>query len=91
MKYGIPSLLSTNKIPNGKLYQVLNLLAAIFMAIGVFPKNAWFSFILQIIWALIAIIAIFKIIKQEKENKTSKIKTRVLNNRILVFIFILKL
>lgn len=65
-------LLSTNKIPNGKLYQVLNLLAAIFMAIGVFPKNAWFSFILQVIWALIAIIAIFKIIKQEKENKTTK-------------------
>lgn len=64
-------LLSTNKIPNGKFYQVLNLLAAIFMAIGVFPKNAWFSFILQIIWALIAIIAIFKIIKQEKENKTN--------------------
>lgn len=64
-------LLSTNKIPNGKLYQVLNLLAAIFMAIGVFPKNAWFSFILQIIWAFIAIIAIFKIIKQEKENKTN--------------------
>ena len=65
-------LLSTNKIPNGKLYQVLNLLAAIFMAIGVFPKNAWFSFILQVIWALIAIIAIFKIIKQEKEKKTTK-------------------
>ena len=64
-------LLSTNKIPNGKLYQVLNLLAAIFMAIGVFPKNAWFSFILQIIWAFIAIIAIFKIIKKEKENKTN--------------------
>lgn len=64
-------LLSTNKIPNGKLYQVLNLLAAICMAIGVFPKNAWFSFILQIIWAFIAIIAIFKIIKKEKENKTN--------------------
>ena len=64
-------LLSTNKIPNGKFYQVLNLLAAIFMAIGVFPKNAWFSFIIQIIWAFIAIIAIFKIIKQEKENKTN--------------------
>ena len=33
-------LLSTNKIPNGKLYQILNLIAAIFMAIGLFPKNA---------------------------------------------------
>ena len=27
-------LLSTNKIPNGKLYQILNVIAAIFMAIG---------------------------------------------------------
>lgn len=42
-------LLSTNKIKNGLLYQFLNLIAAIFMAIGLFPKNAWFSFALQII------------------------------------------
>ncbi len=61
-------LLSTNKIPNGKLYQVLNLVAAIFMAIGLFPKNAWFSFALQIAWALIGIIAIIKILKKEKIN-----------------------
>ena len=33
-------LLSTNKIKNGILYQVINLVAAVFMAIGVFPKNA---------------------------------------------------
>ena len=50
-------LLSTNKIPNGKLYQILNVIAAIFMAIGLLPKNAWFSFTLQIVWALIGIIA----------------------------------
>ena len=61
------SLLSTNKIPNGKLYQILNLIAAIFMAIGLFPKNAWFSFALQVAWALIGIIAIIKIIKNEKK------------------------
>ena len=42
------SLLSTNKIPNGKLYQILNLIAEIFMAIGLFNKNAWFSFALQV-------------------------------------------
>lgn len=60
-------LLSTNKIPNGKLYQILNLIAAIFMAIGLFPKNAWFSFALQVAWALIGIIAIVKIIKNEKK------------------------
>ena len=62
-------LLSTNKINNGKIYQLLNLFAAIFMAIGVFPKNAWFSFILQVIWAIIAIVALIKIIKNEIKNK----------------------
>ena len=61
-------LLSTNKIPNGKLYQILNVIAAIFMAIGLLPKNAWFSFTLQIVWALIGVIAIIKIIKNEKEK-----------------------
>jgi len=60
-------LLSTNKIDNGKLYQVINLIAAIFMAIGLLPKNAWFSFALQMAWAIIAIIAIIKIIKKEKQ------------------------
>ncbi len=57
-------LLSTNKINNGLLYQVLNLLAGIFMAIGLYPKNAWFSFTLQIIWALVAIVSIIKIKKK---------------------------
>ena len=58
------ALLSTNKIENGKLYQSLNLIAAIFMAIGLFPSKAWFSFTLQIIWALVALIAIIKLIKK---------------------------
>ncbi len=57
-------LLSTNKINNGLLYQVLNLLAGIFMAIGLYPKNAWFSFTLQIIWALVAMVSIIKIKKK---------------------------
>ena len=58
-------LLSTNKIENGKLYQVINLIAAILMAIGLFPSKAWFSFTLQIIWALVAVVAIIKIIKKK--------------------------
>lgn len=57
-------LLSTNKIKNGMCYQILNLLGGIFMAIGVFPKDAWFSFTLQIVWSLIAIVSIFKILKK---------------------------
>ena len=40
------ALLSTNKIKNGKLYQILNLVAAILMAIGLFSTKAWFSFAL---------------------------------------------
>lgn len=60
------TMLSTNKIKNGILYQVLNLLAGVFMAIGLYPKDAWFSFTLQIIWAIVAFIAIIKI---KKENK----------------------
>lgn len=61
------TLLSTNKIENSKLYQALNLIAAILMAIGLFPTKAWFSFTLQIIWALIALIAIIKIIRKNKK------------------------
>lgn len=60
------ALLSTNKIKNGLLYQALNLMAGILMAIGLYPKNAWFSFTLQIIWAIVAFVAIIKI---KKENK----------------------
>ena len=54
-------LLSTGKIKNGIAYQLINLLAAIAMGIGLFPKNAWFSFVLEIIWGLIAIISIIRI------------------------------
>ena len=62
------ALLSTNKINNGKLYQIINLIAAVFMAIGLLPKNAWFSFALQVVWGIIAIISIIKIIKKEKQS-----------------------
>ena len=62
------ALLSTNKINNGILYQTLNLGAGIFMAVGLLPKNAWFSFTLQVIWAIIALIAIVKIIRKNNEN-----------------------
>jgi len=55
------ALLSTNKIDNGKYYQLLNLFAALFMAIGLFPKNAWFSFALQVIWGIIALISLLKL------------------------------
>lgn len=61
-------LLSTNKVRNGITYQVLNLIASLFMAIGVFPKNAWFSFALQVIWGIIAIVAIIRILIEDKKQ-----------------------
>ena len=64
-------LLSTKKIKPGLNYQLLNLLSAILMAIGLFPRDAWFSFALQIAWGLIAIFAIIKIKKQSRK-KTKK-------------------
>ena len=60
-------LLSINKIDNGKTYQIINLVASILMAIGLFPKNAWFSFALQVAWAAIALISIINIVI--KNNK----------------------
>ena len=58
------ALLSTNKINNGKTYQFLNLFAALFMAIGLLPKNAWFSFTLQVVWGIVALIALIKLRKK---------------------------
>lgn len=60
-------LLSLEKITTGILYQTLNFIAALLMAIRLFPKNAWFSFALQVIWAIIAIIALLKLLKK-KDN-----------------------
>ena len=65
---GAYALLSTNKINNGKLYQTLNLFAALFMAIGLFPKDAWFSFALQVVWGFIAIIALIKIVSKKEKS-----------------------
>ena len=62
-------LLSTNKINNGKLYQIINLVAAVFMAIGLFPKDAWFSFALQVAWGCIALITLIKIIRKKENSK----------------------
>lgn len=61
-------LLSAKIIKPGLAYQLLNLFAAILMAIGLFPRNAWFSFALQIVWALVAVFAIIKM----KNGKTKK-------------------
>ena len=63
------ALLSTNKIKNGKVYQFLNLIAAVFMAVGLFPKNAWFSFALQVVWGIIAMFSIIKMTIDENKGQ----------------------
>ena len=62
-------LLSTNKISNGALYQSLNLVASVLMAIGLLPKDSWFSFALQVAWALISIVALIKIFRKAQKTK----------------------
>lgn len=62
-------LLSLGKIKNGYFYQFLNLAAGVLMAIGLYPKNAWFSFTLQVVWALVAIISIIKLKATPKKKK----------------------
>ena len=57
-------LLSTEKIKNGIIYQILNLVAALFMAIGLIPTKAWFSFTLQVAWGIIAVVSLIKIIER---------------------------
>lgn len=64
-------LLSTKKLSSGLTYQLLNLVAALCIAIGVFPKNAWFSFALQVVWGLIAVASIIKL-KSKGATKSSK-------------------
>lgn len=59
-------LVSNNRITNGFTYQILNLIASICMAIGVYPKNAWFSFALQVAWGIIAIVALIKLRNAKK-------------------------
>lgn len=59
-------LLSANKIKNGYLYQLINLVAATLMCIGLFPKKAWFSVVLEIIWIIIAIVSMIRIKVKKK-------------------------
>ncbi len=69
-------LLSANIIKKGLLYQLLNLFAGIFMAIGLYPKNVWFSFALQIIWASIALFSIFRLKSHQNTKKSSRKQRR---------------
>lgn len=39
------------------------------MAVRLYPKNVWFSFFLQIIWAIVALIAIVILHTRRNDNK----------------------
>lgn len=66
--------LSANKIKNGFLYQVMNLVASALMAIGLYPKNAWFSFALQVVWGGVAIISIFSLGRKKKQSHKRQVR-----------------
>jgi len=50
----------------------LNLFAGILMAIGLYPKNVWFSLTLQVIWSIIAIVTIIKIKTKNSTKRKAK-------------------
>lgn len=62
-------LLSLKRIKMGKTYQILNFCGAFFMAVGLFPKNAWFSFFVQVVWGMIAVISLIKLYRKKKAKK----------------------
>ena len=66
--------LSANKIKNGFLYQIMNLVASVLMAIGLYPKNAWFSFALQVVWGGVAIISIISLCRKKKKSHKRRAK-----------------
>ncbi len=45
----------------GRVYQLLNLIGAVFMGINVFYEHVWAAFALEIVWGSIAILALSKI------------------------------
>jgi hypothetical protein len=58
-------LVSHKNISGGSfIYQLMNLVGAIFVGINVYFNRAWSSFALQCVWAMIAIFSLIK-----KKNK----------------------
>jgi len=65
-------LLSVDKIKPGFLYQTMNLLGAIMIAIGVFPRGAWHSFTLQIVYVIIAIVALIRLAAYRNRDRMKR-------------------
>lgn len=71
---------SFRKTKSDTFYQLMNLVGAIFMGVGLFPKNAWFSFALQVAWGIIAIASLVKIIISGRAKRKN---TRNKNRRVI--------
>ena len=67
-------LLSLNILKNGILYQFLNFVSSVLMAIGLYPKNSWFAFVLQVAWGVISLIALIDIWQKSHSKKPHKPK-----------------
>jgi len=56
-------LLSIGKIPNGRTYQVLNLIGAVGLLVNGVVHSAWPSAILNVVWSGIAIFALVQLVR----------------------------
>jgi hypothetical protein len=57
-------LLSIGKIPNGRTYQLLNLIGAIGLLINGAVHGAWPSVILNVVWSAIGIVALIRLARR---------------------------
>jgi TRAP-type C4-dicarboxylate transport system permease small subunit len=63
-------LLSIGRIPNGRLYQWLNLAGAIGLLVNGAFHAAWPSAILNVVWSGIALFALVQLVRKRRTNST---------------------
>ena len=67
-------LITAGKVDSKSLmYQLLNLVGAVFFVIYLSVQKAWPSVALNVIWALIALIALSSILRQKKRGDSGNV------------------
>lgn len=60
------ALFSLGKLPNGPVYQLTNLVGALFIALNVGAHGAWPSVVVNGIWAVIAAVVLVRMVRERR-------------------------